>query len=537
MEILGSASFYNLQFTSATRQSAAPGKTAALVTRLELDEQSEGWNEEFVKQKIAGARMMFASLYPLEKSFLIGVPGTRMMKKKISYLFRVLREQGVVAAVEILNKEFQSQPDYVRLRKGVYSFLQDYLPILSSEQITFLQSNRYDYFEQLKNEYQFYWDCSEMLLNERRGFSLAGNSYDLQQLSADEQSLPLVITLQGMHCLGLGYPEDEDIHDGAMPHGASITEVKSRIRQLKGEEPIEGTNTYWKHRPFSISLASHFNNSLCGHSGSFPEFAHLLWDQRRSKDKGFLKESAYDIVREILSLDENLQPTSSKRILIDIRHMSPASRQDFYKNIIRKVNRQITPIHAPIPLIASQAAYSGIDTLDEMIKSARSGTGSEQGQLRSKGFLAHGYNLCDEDVVEIFHSNGLISLSLDLRLLGENQNSWMANLNFKPLAKKRALTLLRRTIEQLIRIPFEYFLPDPLRIWDILSISNELSGPGPQLPKSNNILKLETLEKDLSEMLADMKKTEPLWFGCRRPQELAYKICFDNTYQFVKKNY
>lgn len=215
--------------------------------------------------------------------------------------------------------------------------------------------------------------------------------------------------------------------------------------------------------------------------------------------------------------------------------MSASSRQDYYKNIIRPYNRKPENTLSKIPVIASQVGYSGIDGLDEMSKNARDGREDDNFQVR--GFKAWSINLCDEDVIEIHHSEGLIGISLDQQLLGFYQKSWLFDLPLQFSERKRARGLLARTIEQFIHIPFDYNLSDPTKIWDILCVGTGFDGSNNPLNGYATVLDMHRLEDDLISILARMKKDNPKWFGASSPHTLARKICFENAFDFVVKHY
>jgi hypothetical protein len=252
-------------------------------------------------------------------------------------------------------------------------------------------------------------------------------------------------------------------------------------------------------------------------------------------DKGVLKNATYEVMRELLGLDDNMESAGSKRILIDVKHMSASSRQDFYKNIIRPCNRKPENTLSKIPVIASQVGYSGVDSLEELVKNARAGHETDNYQVR--GFKAWNINLCDEDVIEIHHSGGLIGISLDQQLLGIYQKLWLLELPLSLTERKKARKLLARTLEQFIHIPFDYNLPDPTRIWDILCIGTGFDGSNNPLYGYATVLDMHHLENDLISILSRMKKDNPKWFGFLSPEILARKICFENAYDFVVRHY
>jgi hypothetical protein len=99
------------------------------------------------------------------------------------------------------------------------------------------------------------------------------------------------------------------------------------------------------------------------------------------------------------------------------------------------------------------------------------------------------------------------------------------------------MKLFAGTIAQFVRIPFAYHLDEPLRIWDTLCLGTGFDGPMDPIHRYATVLQFKTVEEDLIEILAGLKKEEPVWFGSHNPEELARKICFENAFEFVVKHY
>lgn len=463
----------------------------------------EKYLEKLEHHRALGSPLLSIDLHPVEKNFFLGMQGTRATKLMVIEYYERCEEQGELKAIDWLNSQFQSLSAYSELKRhssSVLSFID-----VSTERIKFHQGRHYDYYQELVSQYKTIKD---------------------QQPDYSKW----MYTVQGLHSLGTGYPEDDFLRDGETPRNASMANLRNRIRQLKGEAPIEETSDYWEHTPFAIALAGNFHNTFCGHASSLPEISKLIYDQRNGKDLGFLKDATYDIIRELLGLDSEMKMTGAKRILIDVRHMSPAARKLYYHNIIAVFNEIPANRDHKIPIIATNVGFSGIDSLDEMIRNAAEG--KEKDNFRSKGFLAWGYNLSDEDVIAIFHSRGLINLANDTRLLGEDHQNWLSLIGFKTLTRKRAHQLVKRNIEQIVRISFDYFLSDPLKIWDIISFYPSAS-PTSTL-SSNLAIAWDNIEEDLLSILVSMKREEPLWFGNYRPEDLVQKICYGNAERVLK---
>ena len=261
----------------------------------------------------------------------------------------------------------------------------------------------------------------------------------------------------------------------------------------------------------------------------------MVVDQHKNMNKGVLKHGTYEVMQELLGLDERLRPTGSKRILIDVKNMSAAARSDYYKYVLRPFNYKPANKGCKIPLIASHVGYSGIDRLEVQTKNTH--LDKEDAHFRINNFLAWSINLCDEDVIEVHHSRGLIGISFDQRLLGASPVPRLVNLRLKATLRRQAMKLFASTIAQFVRIPFAYHLDEPLRIWDTLCLGTGFDGPIDPIDRYATVLQFKTFEEDLIEILAGLKKKEALWFGSYNPERLARKICFENAYEFVVKHY
>lgn len=110
-----------------------------------------------------------------------------------------------------------------------------------------------------------------------------------------------------------------------------------------------------------------------------------------------------------------------KSVLIDIKHMSLVSRRIFYK-----YRKQYFP---DMPIIASHIGLAGeswtVFTANRgIINPRKKSYGYKVAWLKNKGELDGTYffplsiNLYNEDIREILESNGLIGISMDVRILG-----------------------------------------------------------------------------------------------------------------------
>jgi hypothetical protein len=131
----------------------------------------------------------------------------------------------------------------------------------------------------------------------------------------------------------------------------------------------------------------------------------------------------------------------------------------------------------------------------------------------------------------------MLGLALDHHKLGGNANSWLDNIPFASVARKRSLNLIKRTLQQFVRIPFDYQMPEPHTIWQRIAVGSGFDGFMQPIERYSSVLQFSTFEHDLVRILHDMKREDAIWFGSYRPEDLARMICFGNAYDFVKKHY
>lgn len=516
--------------------------------RLARPKGQAGYSQtDLAKCLRSNTRLLFASLSPIEKGFFSGMGGSRFNKQFMIELHERWHNDGDKETCEWLLKQIHQRDPRMTFTHGDMMFLCSRSMNLKPSQVKKLQNGHYDYFEALKDEYQFFLERSgqytttpyEIQIDNtgiprtwRGAYTLAASGSEIN-IDPDGNEIFIVPTLGGIHALGVGNPEDLDQRPGQRQVDVDLDTIKSRIRQLKGEEVLEnGPVSRWQHRPFYITFAQHFYNTFCGHTKSFSLPASLLFDQRKGINEGTVT-GCLDVWRELLGLTRVLEPTGSSRILIDVHHMSAASRLAYYKNIIEPHNR--INKENPIPVIASHAGYAATDYLQNQID--RSRKGMETDTSHQSGFLSWSINLCDEDVLQIFNSQGMLGLTLDYHLLGGGANSWLNNIPFAPLARKRTLNLIKRTLQQFVRIPFDYHVPEPHTIWHRIALGSGFDGFMQPMERYSSVLQFGTFEQDLVKILNEMKREEPIWFGSYRTDDLARMICFNNAYEFVKKHY
>ncbi len=472
-----------------------------------------------------GAPLILAALSPREKGFFNGIEGGSLSRSSMQQFYDCLATGDLKKVHKWMSE--RDLPFQQGARKKKFDWLRELPTRLAGPCASYLKTGEYDYFSDLKQQYRYYRAAAA-----QGHYSLAVPGVALNKNETEPPSV--LFSVNGIHALGVGNPEDDGAGNSEVKPDISLGKIKSRIQQLKGEETLDDQKLpRWEHPPFLFQLAQNFSNGFFGHARSLPDQADSLFDQRRHLNKGVMKAAGYEIVRELLGLDETLRPTGSRRILVDMAHLSAASRNDLYEKIFRTYNKNIDPLN-PIPVVFTGAAYSGIDYLIEMIKNAHDGI--EHDNFRVDGYYGAGINLSDEDVLAVFWSQGLISLTLEARRLGNEMGGIETMFSS---ARTKALRLLARQISGIISIPFAYHISSPLRIWDSLCI-------GQAMGEGNTLLEyfrcgcgvhIEKLKEDLEEVLSKIKKEEPMWFGGYKPCVLAEKICHGNLLTFASRHF
>lgn len=335
-----------------------------------------------------GVKVIFASLTPLEREFFIGrreENKTKSIRKKLN---------GVLSKMI-----YDKSPIRVVGGSIVSSF-----PI---RRINFLQSEDYDYFDELERNYDFYIKDNNKIFDFKpfdkklssnqsviKGkFVLTENFSDvegvLSQQDNEVKQIAVVLSIEGGHVFSRE-PGGRD---------ASIDVILQRIDHIKNN---------WKYPVLFVSLAHHFYNSLCGHARSFPDNLRWIGNQEIGMNEGITK-AGIAAIKRLLSIDDS----NGRRILIDVKHMSAKARKQYYYDIVIPYNE--TNPERKIPVIASHVAYSGIKSLNKLMKIAKF---EKHDRLKVKDNLnPTSLNLCDEEVRIIAESNGLIGIIFSERVL------------------------------------------------------------------------------------------------------------------------
>ena len=403
----------------------------------------------------------FVSLYPLEKGFVMGKPGT-----------------GFAG-----------------------DLLKDFIMGLGKKRINHLQEMP-EYFADLEMAYNFYRQL------EGRVFRIKGMKCRYKIVSSideididpgsDIKTLNLILTIEGANVFNSGLqlagrPIDENEFLG------NIDKVRK-----------------WDHRLFFMGMAHHFYNELCGHSRSLHGIAEWSSNQEEGLDTGFTPFG-------IKVLHKLLDNSEGKRILIDTKHMSVASRKQYYRILDNEYATE------NIPVIVSHSAVNGLRSADEQVVDNQ----HTKGKLQPDDI-----NVFDDEIIRISNSGGLIGLQLDERRAGsesEVRNSG-PNLSTRRMLFKKS-GLLWNQIQHIA----ETLDREDLFAWGIQAVGSDFDGlinplngfwTAEQMPLLDSYL-----EKHAYNFINSPQAEKLNSFNRIKPDEIIERFMFQNAWEFMRINF
>ncbi|MFC2126346.1 hypothetical protein ACFLU5_16255 [Bacteroidota bacterium] len=483
----------------------------------------------------ANVRLVFASLYPPETGFFMGNDRTNIDAEVVRYAVEKLLKNkflGRVAGI-ILYRSNRLLARTLNREGWVRDTVQKLLMKFPRERINFIQGDRtdekgyetvckennpdkkkkyYDYFCELKLEHKMYMDSVDEAPPGTRKYSVITNGNELDSVIDDEEKIAVVLTIEGMGMLAQERNKD---NKQTKLRAVSRAVLKKRIRWLK------------RNHFFFVTLSHHFNNNLSGHAKSLPQIMQEITDQEPGMN-GPLKDNGKVAIRELLSLkdDYSHDPSKGRRVLIDVKHMSASSRQEYYEILEANYKKE----QEWIPVIASHGGYANRKKLKDLIIQGKQGW--EKDDSFEDGFYTWGINLCDEDVAMVVKTGGLIGISFDQRILGLSPGK-------KIESKRQWAWLITKNILAFAEVGGRAFPSKPEKIWDCLTIGTDFDG---FIDPVNTFATAEYFD-DYKNLLLEVLKgftgqnRTRYFLNNHSPEELVHKFCIENAYQFVERNF
>ncbi len=388
--------------------------------------------------------------------------------------------------------------------KGVTDVLVNLVASISQSRMDNIRSNE-NYFEDLVDEYNYYLQLHNQIqkidgkiYTYRIVASFQDIEANLTQETESKKIINIILSIEGGHSFNTGLVMSKNT--------ANKNEVLRKVLAVKN----------WKHRPLFLTFAHHFYNELCGHARSI-SISLLKKNQNRGLNSG-ITELGYEVIK--LLLDNS----KGKRIPIDIKHMSTASRKAYYNLLDAKYANE------SIPIIASHAACNGKHSIVQWDK-----VGIKN---HREWFADIDINFYDSELIRIAKSNGIFGIQLDERRIGskkEINNSKIYIPNKRKQLKKKSLLVWR----QVVHIA-EVLDEQNLFCWGIQSIGSDFDGI---VNPINGLWTAENM-KDLAEEMLNHAKdylsnnlNNLNEFNRISAESIVARVMNENAILFIKRNY
>jgi microsomal dipeptidase-like Zn-dependent dipeptidase len=497
---------------------------ASNISRLKNVDRAAGYSQsDLVALWNSGSRLIWNALYPIERGFFMTLQEPTVGK------FPFLRNVVRVATHH---------------KAPLRTLMQHLVMRIPTATIDYVRSDTYDYWQFLQEEYAYISSKSGVRTrnevytlgaarrvfenNERRrdkypDYYHAEGTYQIPRNRAEAKAIAqqnkdvmlMALSIEGAHVFG------------------AETEAETTVL-----ERVDYIKKAWEYPLFFITYSHHFNNDLCGHAHSLPDAASVILKQDEGMGAGFTP-MGWKVLRKLLALDEqnNPAPEEGHRILIDLKHMSPRGRQEYYTKIVRPCLQK----GDVIPLIASHCGYAPRKTLEEVIAFEPEERDGLRIETPDGLFNAWGINMCDEDIHIIYETGGLFGLSFDKRIMGVAGKK-----SLKKKENTNNIHALWNNIKAVLHVIYhrEDLTPtEKRRAWDLLAIGTDFDGYIDPINTYKTAIELNQFKTDL---LAEIKKAAaseqpPLCaagFDAEFTPELVVdKICYNNALAFTLKHY
>ncbi|MFC0603013.1 peptidase M19 [Winogradskyella pulchriflava] len=364
--------------------------------------------------------------------------------------------------------------------------------------------NHSSYFQDLKDEYAYYMqlhNMAQIIDGVTYTYRLVNSYSDIENnintSTTDSKIISLVNTIEGAHAFETGLDRDKNTADE--------TTVLNHIDLVKN----------WEHRPFFITLAHHFYNEICGHARSIG--IGLIKKQQNRGLNSDITELGFKVIDKLLDNSEN------KRILIDVKHMSTASRKTYYQLLETKYAKE------NIPIIVSHGAVNGKRSIVEWEASDTK---------LSKAFSDVDINFYDSEILRIAKSKGIFGLQLDERRIASK--SAIRNSRIYWPSKKHRYKNKSDLIWNQVQHIAEILNKNDLFCWETVAIGSDFDGivnPIKGLWTAENIkdIKPYLIEKAqdyLDKNGGNLKSQNQI-----SAQEIIDRLLFINADEFLKRNF
>jgi microsomal dipeptidase-like Zn-dependent dipeptidase len=466
-----------------------------------------------------GHRVVVASITPMERGFLVAGDMKNIKPKALSliakaFVFDLGYWPGTIKPILIngLMGFSTKNIEFVRNASGLTNYFKDgLLP-------------EYNYLKGFHNK---------VSPQEKYTLKLVNSFKEIEDgmLTDGGKALYVILSVEGAHALKNMVPVTTEIkaNQGRVYTPEELNEVedgpgiKANITAMKK----------WKHVPLFITVMHHFWNGMGGHARSLNKLVGEVLNQSEGINQP-LTALGRPFIRDLLST------TNGPRILVDIKHMSVASRREFYNMLDTEMQFQ----GQNIPIICSHTGVaSDIDSLNELEQV----NDKAEEENSSSYFHKARINLCGEDVRRIAKGGGLIGIQLDEKRIagaGFVRKNFRGGLTDNELRNVCA-ELIMSNVFMMVRAV------NAINAWNLFCIGSDYDGlinhldPFPT-SASANILREEiefylnnlheVREPNTGKLIFSATAMKKLMMGLSAKQ-ITEKIFSSNVMAFLKKNF
>jgi microsomal dipeptidase-like Zn-dependent dipeptidase len=383
-----------------------------------------------------------------------------------------------------------------------------------------------NYFLELEKEYQYLFD--QQGPSAHGNLKLAGSYAEAKEwLDADPSNIACLTSLEGLHSLAhfanyeyLEIPFREVDDAKSMEYLHFLETYDRNIRRVKA----------WgdgRHAPLYATCAHFFWNMICGHArtagGTMRTFGI---NQNFEINEGFTLLGK-EVVRRLLSRE------NGRRVLIDVKHMSPEARIDFYNMWEQEYRQQ----GDHVPIICSHAAVNGIGALSD-----RENRHDNDREYEQEYFNTWSINLTDEDLLRIHQSQGLIGFIMQTdRIAGGIPKRLIEQAEISDDQRRdEYIRMFMSNILHAIRVC------NDRSAWDLICLGTDYDGLVNPFKYYADYSEFGLLADHLQQFFErpipnphinlSVSDIRELMFGYS-PLELAEKIMYRNMEQFLERYY
>lgn len=413
-----------------------------------------------------GVRVAMIALYPFEKGFL----------------------------------KFRKVPELIFGDGNVNDVLEN-ITGAALERINALQAQENHYFFDLVKEYEYVRNGQGDSPNKQYRYKVVNNYKELEQTLKEPNSIALILSIEGGHALGVGNPVTEK-----WSHEQLKEEITENVKAIKS----------WDQVPFSINIAHHFWNQLCGHAPSIVYPFNKLVNQDKGINEG-ITPLGWHALRELLGRH------NGKRIYIDTKHMSIQARKEYYSFV---GNYNFLNPNDKIPVISSHTGVNAYPDMDASVTVNDHNRKSKNTYLHKRSI-----NISDEEIRIIHESEGIIGIMLDKGNIGGGDKiKEISAMEDKQKQADAYSELIWTNIFQIVKAIGDQ------SAWDSIGIGSDYDGGISHVDNYLNAASFDKLKENLVSYLEQTKMNKALWYDYE-PKELMTKIARENSMNFFKKHF